>query len=103
MILKEYINRGWNVYKKLLVKRANLDSIANVISKYGEREIETYPSGNSSESQAIGKLTDYCKSSKTRVNIKSCTCDMSGGSRGRIFRTLALIPSKASSAYTGRA
>lgn len=53
MILKEYINRGWNVYKKLLVKRANLDSIANVISKYGEREIETYPSGNSSESQAI--------------------------------------------------
>lgn len=53
MELKSYINRAWSVYKKLLVKKAHLDSLSNVISKYGEREIETYPSGNSSETQAI--------------------------------------------------
>lgn len=53
MELKQYLNRAWPVYKKLLVKKAHLDSISNVISKYGEREIESYPSGNSSETQAI--------------------------------------------------
>lgn len=53
MELKQYLNRAWSVYKKLSVKKAHLDSLSNVISKYGEREIETYPSGNSSETQAI--------------------------------------------------
>ncbi len=53
MELRQYINRAWTVYKKLLVKKAHLDSLSNVISKYGEREIESYPTGNSSETQAI--------------------------------------------------
>lgn len=53
MELRQYINRAWDVYKKLQVKKAHLDSISNVISKYGEREIETYPDGNSSESTMI--------------------------------------------------
>ena len=53
MELRQYINRAWSVYKKLLVKKAHLDSLSNVISKYGEREIETYPDGNSSETTAI--------------------------------------------------
>ena len=53
MELKQYINRAWAIYKKLLVKKAHLDSLSNVISKYGEREIETYPTGNSSETMAL--------------------------------------------------
>ncbi len=53
MELKQYINRAWTIYKKLQVKKAHLDSLSNVISKYGEREIETYPSGNSSETVAL--------------------------------------------------
>lgn len=69
MELKQYINRAWVVYKKLLVKKAHLDSLSNVISKYGEREIETYPTGNSSETQAIrwSELKEECDNLEWRL------------------------------------
>ena len=53
MELKQYVNRAWSVYKKLLVKEAHLDSLSNTISKYGEREVEVFPAENSSETLAL--------------------------------------------------
>jgi hypothetical protein len=50
MTTKEWLNRGFETYRRLQLKNARLESLGNIISRYEGREIETYHSENSSES-----------------------------------------------------
>lgn len=50
MTTKEWLNRGFNTFRTLQLKRARLEALGNVISRYEGREIETYHCENSSES-----------------------------------------------------
>ena len=50
MTTKEWLNRGFNTFRTLQLKRARLEALGNIISRYEGREIETYHSENSSES-----------------------------------------------------
>lgn len=53
MELKAWLNRGWSVYKKLLVKEAHLESLGSAISNYEPREIDLSPVQNSSETTML--------------------------------------------------
>lgn len=53
MELKEWLNRGWNVYRRYLVKKAHMESLFGVISNYGQKEIESTHSENMSEFNMI--------------------------------------------------
>jgi len=47
--LKQWLNRGYEISKKLAVKKGHMETIGSVISNYEPREIEAAPGGNSSE------------------------------------------------------
>jgi DNA-directed RNA polymerase specialized sigma subunit len=49
MTTKEWLNRGFDIWRRLEVKKAYLETLGNVVSRYGEREIETYHAENVSE------------------------------------------------------
>lgn len=49
MELKQWLNRGYEISKKLAVKKGHMETIGSVISNYEPREIEAAPGGNSSE------------------------------------------------------
>lgn len=53
MTTKEWLNRGFDTWKRLRVKQIHLETLGNVVSRYEAREIETYHNGNSSESTFI--------------------------------------------------
>lgn len=63
MTPKDWLNRGYNIYKRLQVKQAHLDTLANVVSRYGVREIETYHAENVSE-------TTFIKWSETKKEVE---------------------------------
>lgn len=49
MELKQWLNRGYEISRKLAVKKAHMETIGSVISNYEPKEIDAAPSGNSSE------------------------------------------------------
>lgn len=49
MELRRWLNRGYDIYKTLAVKKAHMDSLSNVISNYSPRETTTDSIANSSE------------------------------------------------------
>lgn len=49
MTTKEWLNRGFEIWKRLQIQKAHLETLDNVVSRYGEREIETYHAENLSE------------------------------------------------------
>lgn len=53
MELKQWLNRGYMVEKKLKIKRAYLESLGNTISNYEPREIDRDNPENSAETIAI--------------------------------------------------
>lgn len=53
MELKQWLNRGYMVEKKLKIKRAYLESLGNTISNYEPREIDRDNPENSAETTAI--------------------------------------------------
>lgn len=53
MELKQWLNRGYEISKRLAVKRAYLESLGNVISNYEAREIDRDNVENSAETLAI--------------------------------------------------
>ena len=53
MELKQWLNRGYEISKRLAVKRAYLESLGNVISNYEARNIDRDNVENSAETLAI--------------------------------------------------
>ena len=53
MELKQWLNRGYEISKKLAVKKGHMETIGSVISNYEPREIDAAPGGNSSEMNFI--------------------------------------------------
>lgn len=53
MELKEWLNRGYSVSKKLDIKRAYMESLGNTISNYEPREIDRDNPENSAETIMI--------------------------------------------------
>lgn len=53
MELKQWLNRGYAISKKLDIKRAYLESLGNTISNYEPREIDRDNPENSAETIAI--------------------------------------------------
>lgn len=53
MELREWLNRGYGIYKRLIVKKAHMESIGNVISNYELKETEGSSFENSSEINVI--------------------------------------------------
>ena len=53
MELKAWLNRGWSVHKKLLIKKAHLESLGSAISNYEPKEIDLSPVQNSSETTML--------------------------------------------------
>lgn len=53
MELKQWLNRGYMVEKKLKIKRAYLESLGNAISNYEPREIDHDNPENSAETIAL--------------------------------------------------
>ena len=53
MELREWLNRGYDCYKKLLIKQAHLESLGNAISNYEPREIDKDCPENSTETTFI--------------------------------------------------
>lgn len=53
MELKQWLNRGYAIAKKLTILKAHMESIGNVISNYEPREIEAMPNSNTSEANFI--------------------------------------------------
>lgn len=49
MTTKEWLNRGYDIWKRLQIKKAHLETLDNVVSRYGKREIEIYHAENVSE------------------------------------------------------
>ena len=49
MELKQWLNRGYEISRKLAVKKAHMETIGSVISNYEPKEIDAAPGGNSSE------------------------------------------------------
>lgn len=50
---KEWLNRGFNKWRRLDIKRAHLETLGNIVSRYDAREVETYHNDNTSESVAL--------------------------------------------------
>ena len=69
MTPKEWLNRGFNIYKRLQVKRAHLETLNNVVSRYGAREIENYHAENVSE-------TTFIKWSETKTAVEKMERDL---------------------------
>ena len=53
MELKDWLNRGYGISKRLTIKKAYLESLGNIISNYEPREIDRDQVENSSETIAI--------------------------------------------------
>lgn len=53
MTTKEWLNRGFCIFRTLQLKRARLEALGNIISRYEGQEIETYHSENSNESMFL--------------------------------------------------
>lgn len=53
MTSKEWLNRGYNMYRRLETKRAHLETLVNIVSRYDAREVETYHAENTSESTML--------------------------------------------------
>ena len=96
MTTKEWLNRGFDIWRRLEVKKAYLETLGNVVSRYGEREIETYHAENVSEvtKKAIERLHNpneyavlYCRYIM-RKNWKDVAkiCDYSEPSVLRLHR-----------------
>ena len=49
MTTKEWLNRGYDTWKRLQIQKAHLETLDNVVSRYGAREIEVYHAENVSE------------------------------------------------------
>ena len=53
MTTKEWLNRGFCTFKRLQTKRAHLETLGNIVSRYESREIESFHSENSSENTML--------------------------------------------------
>ncbi len=60
---KEWLNRGFDIYKRLQVKQAHLETLNNIVSRYEPRDIETYRADNVSE-------TTFIKWSETKKEVE---------------------------------
>lgn len=53
MTTKEWLNRGFLKWRRLEIKRAHLETLGNIVSRYEAREVETYHAENSNESTML--------------------------------------------------
>lgn len=63
MTTKEWLNRGFDTWKRLQIKKAHLETLDNVVSRYDAREIEVYHAENVSE-------TTFIKWSETKKEVE---------------------------------
>lgn len=82
MELKDWLNRGYDIYKKLSVKRAHLDSLNSAISNYGIKEVNTDRTANNTEYVMI------------RYSELQSECDTLAGKLKKIDRETEAVISK---------
>lgn len=63
MTTKEWLNRGFDIWRRLQIKKAHLETLDNVVSRYDAREIEVYHAENVSE-------TTFIKWSETKKEVE---------------------------------